>query len=348
MAPTWKDTLSIFQLQKCLPPAWASGGHGQTLWAYLLPSPSAPTAGSSETIALADGDHVVFHAFPGTLPVVLYLFHGLGGSTESSYMQRLARLGWSRGFHVIAANHRGCGSGRGLAAQPYHSGRGEDLAAVIQRGRELHPDKVHIAIGFSLSGNALLLLLAGYRGDHPPDLGIAVNAPIQLEKSALALHRGLARLYDLRFLRKCRRAVLERYNAGLISHSYSIPRWTTLHKFDNLYTAPACGFRDREDYYHSCSAKPLLRRIRIPTILLTSRDDPMVDCQDYLEAELSTEVHLHMEDHGGHMGYLSRTSTPLGNRRWLDYALDRYIHAWLVSKGIAGKDALISPLSDAC
>jgi predicted alpha/beta-fold hydrolase len=66
-----------------------------------------------------------------------------------------------------------------------------------------------------------------------------------------------------------------------------------------------------------------LDRIQRPTVILTSADDPFVPAISYREARTSASVHLHIEPVGGHMGYLSREKTPLGTKRWQDYAVDQ-------------------------
>ena len=78
-------------------------------------------------------------------------------------MRRAAQVLAARGHAVWSANHRGCGPGRGLAARPYHSGSSADLAAVLVASHVEAPGLVHLAIGFSLSGNALLLMAAERR-----------------------------------------------------------------------------------------------------------------------------------------------------------------------------------------
>jgi len=327
---TWKQRMARMELAPCRQPFWARGGHPQTIIAHLLPSPSPQITGQQHIIPLPDGDQLTASYYVGhSDEVMLYLFHGLGGHIDSDYIRRMTRIGLERGYHVMAVNHRGCGSGDGLAVHPYHSGRAEDLSAVIQYGRDKHPQKRHIAIGFSLSGNALLLLQAGYRGQVQPDLGISVNAPIRLDKAALAIKTGLNRIYDLRFVRKCQKAVRDRYEKGLIQTQYKFPIFNTLYGFDQIYTAPAGGFKDRYHYYDSCSAAPYLEKIKSPTVVLTSRDDPMVDVKNYETAKYAPDVWLHIEKHGGHMGYLTNEQTPLGGNRWLDYALDGFIKAWL-------------------
>jgi predicted alpha/beta-fold hydrolase len=225
-------------------------------------------------------------------------------------------------------NHRGCGAGTGLARHPYHSGRAEDLSAAITYAKKRHPRGRVGAVGFSLSANALLLLLGGQRGKVQPDFGVAVNAPIELETCSVRLGQKLNRIYDVRFLLQLRQDLKMKSERGLIQGKYDIPLKLTLRDFDNIYTAPASGFRDREDYYDTCSASKYVHLIEKPTVVFTSDDDPIIDVQAYRRARFSEHCLLHIEKVGGHMGYLSRKKTPLGTMRWQDYAIDRAL-GWL-------------------
>jgi hypothetical protein len=312
-------------LPRCVPPSWARSGHLQTIFGNYLPSPQCIRPSEPIRIELPDGDALAGRSFVGKSDVLVLIFHGLGGDASAHYVQRTAELAQRRGHAVWTLNHRGCGEGRGLAKGTYHSGRGDDLGAVFANARIRHPGKRLLAIGFSLSGNALLYNL-GRHAWAEPDCAIAVNPPVNLERSAILIKTGLNRLYDLRFVRRCRTAVRERQVDGLLPDRY-LTRWSmTLHDFDNAYTAPAGGFRDREDYYATCSAGPWLADIRKPTVILTSQDDPFVAWQDHAEAPKSPSVHLHLEPVGGHMGYLSRD---VPGRRWLDLALGRYMDGLL-------------------
>ncbi len=298
--------------EACIPPTWAHGGHLQTMLGHLLPSPRLTEAGERWQIDLADGDRIFARYLAGHTRTLVYLFHGLGGSIEGTYMHRTARLAQELGHHVVLANHRGCGEGEGHATLPYHSGRAEDLSAVIALGRKTFPQHRHYAIGFSLSGNALLLLAAVQRASVLPDIAIAVNAPIALDRASRLLTMGLNRIYDLRFMMDLRKRV---------PAEIQLKPWATVFDLDAAFTAPYGGFKSREHYYEECSAKRYLDQIQIPTLLLTAADDPFVDVQDYRAVKTSRQVHIHIEDHGGHMGYLTKKPTPLGTRRWLDYAI---------------------------
>lgn len=313
-------------LQPCVPPIWAPSGHAQTVLGHILPSPRLGELGERVEIALSGGDRLVAFLINGKSDTVVYLFHGLAGSTDSTYIHRTARVAMAQGHTVFMVNHRGCGAGAGLAKEPYHSGRAEDLSASIAYGKRIFPKHKHLAIGFSLSGNALLLLLSGRRGETKPDYAISVNAPIDLESAALNLKAGFNRVYDIKFFLQCRRDVL--HGRAKDAAHYQIPRFNTLYEFDNVYTAPAGGFKNREDYYSSCSTVNLLSEIKTPTLVMTAMDDPFVKIEHYLNAKVSSYVSLHIEKFGGHMGYLSKNITPLGSRRWQDYALSEAMKAF--------------------
>lgn len=304
----------------CVPPIWARTGHLQTMLGHLLPSPVLKEKGEVLSVTLEKETERIHTTYlKGTTKIVVYLFHGLGGSAEATYMQRTALIARKHGHHVFLNNHRGCGEGVGLASEPYHSGRAEDLSKVIDFGRKKLPYHFHIAIGFSLSANALLLLSAKVRASVLPDMAIAVNGPIDLDRASVKLTEGLNRIYDKRFVLELLRYIKRNRPHGL----RVIQRVKTLREFDELYTAPIGGFQDREDYYRTCSARQYLPLIEIPTVLISAEDDPFVSSEDYSSAKLSATTVLHLEKHGGHMGYLTKTGRVHG--RWLDYALEAYL-----------------------
>lgn len=283
---------------------------------HLIPSPELRLPHELIHFSTEDGEKLAARYVAGKGDLVVYLFHGLGGSIASGYMRRAAALAAGLGASVYLVNHRGCGEGKGLAERPYHSGSAEDLSVAIAFGRKRDPGKLHVAVGFSLSANALLLLMSGARGSALPDAAIAVNAPIDLDRASASLHQGFNRIYDLKFVWDCRKGLRD---------PGAVPIFTTIREFDELYTARAGGFEGREDYYRQCSTKGLLERIQAPTLVLMSKDDPFIDYRDYLDTKLSPSVLLHLEERGGHLGYLSANPTPLGTRRWLDYALVHYL-----------------------
>lgn len=317
------------KLLPCQPPFWARDGHAQTMLGHLIPSPRLPQPGERVELPLPDGDRLVARWFENPRPshTTVSVFHGLGGSTDAGYMHRTALLALAQGHHALLVNHRGSGEGAGLARGTPHSGRAEDVSSALEWVRAKRPEDRHIAVGFSMSGNALLLLLSGARGRVLPDRAVAVNAPIDLDDAALRLERGLNRIYDVRFVNELRRDMEFRRARGLITRDVPVPRRATLRDFDDLYTAPLNNFRDRADYYATCSTQARLGTIQVPTFILTASDDPFVNAEGYRSAQPSRSVTMHIEKIGGHMGYLSSRPTPLGSTRWMDYALAEILRA---------------------
>ena len=253
----------------------------------------------------------------------MHLFHGLSGDVNAEYMRRTAAALRAHGHEVWSFNHRGAGEGAGLAVGIYHSGRSEDLAAVLAASRQQRPEQIQLVVGFSLSGNAALKLAAehaaGEREHGAPDGLLVINPPADLEHTSRRIQLGLSRFYEARFVRRLRRAIALRPGAP------SVPSGARLWDVDELVTAPLGGFRDARDYYARCSTIERLSTIQLPTVVLTAADDPFVDATRLEAAPRAASVHLHVEPTGGHVGYLeARSPARLGARRWLDGAILHY------------------------
>jgi predicted alpha/beta-fold hydrolase len=315
----------------CRPPWWAASGHLQTILGNYLPGELPTHPSELIIIPLPDGDQLAGRHYPGETDVLMLVFHGLGGDDQAHYVRRTIALARAMGHHVWTLNHRGCGEGRGLARKPYHSGSGDDLGAAFAAARQRHPGLRQLAVGYSLSANALLLNLGGGLPKRAvqPDAAIAVNPPVDLGACSDTIHHGFSRLYELRFIKRCREAIHQRVEAGLIQDSYRTWPLMSLREFDDAYTTKASGFRDADDYYARCSARHHLSKITVPTVILMAKDDPFIPWQHAAEAHPASAVHLHLEPHGGHMGYLSRD---LPGHRWLPYALEHYARQLLAQE----------------
>lgn len=280
-------------------------GHFQTILGHLLRGSPTIQNGERIEIVLDDGDVLVGQLYLGRKDILVTLFHGLAGDTSSGYIVRTAQLCREQGYSVLVVNHRGCGAGETMTARkPYHAGRSEDLSSVIEFARRTFPKARIFSVGFSLSGNALLLLMAGERGTHKPDAAIAVNAPIDMESTARNLSRGLNRIYDFVFVQKCRKLIDHKIKMGWIESRHRISVFSRVYDIDARYTALQAGFVDRDEFYRKCSSKAYLHRIDRPTVMIASKDDPFVDFREYETATLSPTTSLLAKQSGGHLGYL--------------------------------------------
>ena len=249
------------------------------------------------------------------------MIHGLAGCHTSPYMQRIARKLNDRGVRTFRLDLRGCGSGAGLARLPYHSGRSEDAVAALAKIAELCPGSPTTLIGFSLGGNITLKLLGESAGSLPAplDRAVAVCPPVDLLACVQSLARGVNRLYDRHFVTLLRQQLdAKRRTIPDAPQLDSRHQPRGVFDFDEMFTAPVCGYGTALNYYRLCSSAQFVPNIQVPTLILAAADDPLVPRQMFDELRLSNAVTLNVAPSGGHLGFIGR---PNGDpdRRWMDW-----------------------------
>lgn len=305
----------------------APGGDLQTIIGYYWPVNASVDHQGEEIISLPDGDRLLAYAHESTRGRgVVVLLHGLGGDADAPYMRRLAKVFTQDGWHVLRVNHRGAGAGRKLARRIYHSGRSEDVSAVLLHAAQKWPGLPLFAAGFSLSGNMLLKLLGEAAEPVSPALraAMAVCPPADLSLCARALRRRRNKIYDLRFVRKVMKNFHER-RTDFPDDFPPPPPVSTLYQIDNLLTAPLAGYESAEDYYQHCQSKPHLHKIAVPTLLLASDDDPFIPPETFAGIPENQQLLLHLTRSGGHLGFIHARKTAHGHRRWMDYTLLAFV-----------------------
>jgi len=256
------------------------------------------------------------------------LMHGLSGCHRSSYMERTAGKLAAIGVRTFRMDLRGTGAGAGLTRLAYHAGRTDDTLAAVEEIGKLCPGSPVCLVGFSISGNIALKLL-GEAPDQLPDnltSAIAVNPAIDPAAAVERLERLSGRLYDRHFSRllfgqlSASNRLLDQAPGTL--RSTKPPR--SMREFDALYTAPMSGFDSAEEYYRKTASAGLIPNIQIPTLILASRDDPVVPVQPFEQLPPSPSVTLHITDHGGHLGFVGRESLD-PDRRWMEWRIVDWI-----------------------
>ncbi|MEX0679442.1 MAG: alpha/beta fold hydrolase [Pirellulales bacterium] len=315
------------------PHPWLRSGHAQTVAGAFLPGRRYPYRARRHRVALADGDAIVLH---DDCPSgwrsgdrAALLIHGLAGCHESRYVQRIAHKLGARGVRAFRMDLRGCGAGAGLSRLPYHSGRSEDAAAALLALARIAPDSPVTLVGFSLGGN-ITLKLAGELADRPCgqlDSAMAVCPPVDLAACSRQIQKRENRVYDRYFVGLLLRQIEDHLRASPDAATVRFARPPrTLWEFDNAFTAVVCGFGTADNYYALASSLPLLPNIRLPTLIVSARDDPMIPPEPLAGASLPPAVRLHMSDHGGHLGFVGRGGTD-ADRRWMDWRVVDWVLA---------------------
>jgi uncharacterized protein len=182
-------------------------------------------------------------------------------------------------------------------------------------------------------GDAVALLVHGLSGSHASAHIRRMTAMllarrirvvrIDLPSCAVLLALPKNRIYEDNFLRDLTQQarLRQRYFPDLPPLRF--PRRMTIRLFDELYTAPRSGFDDAQDYYQKASCAALIPRIQVPTLILTSRDDPFVAVEPFEQLKVPPHILVRIVPHGGHIGFLGWDGA--GGIRWAERRMVEWI-----------------------
>lgn len=317
------------------PAWWLPDGHSQTLWRKISPPPAI--AQRRQRLELPDGDFIDLDWAQQIAPedscanTLVIIQHGLCGCSSSPYVIALQSLLAQQGFASAALNFRSCSGEVNRLAKAYHSGISEDTNEVFEQLCASYPQHKFVFVGYSLGANVLLKWLGEIK--HHPQLqqAIAVSTPFSLALCSSAMLSGASRWYGSYFVRRLVQDV--NHKKQQFAASGNKEQWQqlqalgdlqgirTIWEFDDQVTAPLHGFRDAEDYYARCSSLSFINAIGVNTLLIQSRNDPMIPPAALPDPDtLPANVQLQLLDHGGHVGFISG-----GPRNWLEQRIAGFV-----------------------
>jgi predicted alpha/beta-fold hydrolase len=296
--------------------------HAQTLASSFLPRrfPHLPKSVSRD-FEVEPGTRIRgechWQAAPRERPT-LVLVHGLEGSSESGYMLGLAERAFVAGWNAIRLNQRNCGGTESLTPTLYNSGLSGDYRAVLAELMERDSLPEIFFAGYSMGGNLVLKMAGELAGAVPHQLrGVAGVCPcidLGLCADAVGLPRNF--IYQEHFVQNLKQRM--RRKAKLFPGKFDLSPMAsvrTLREFDDKITAKYCGFRDATDYYARSSALRVMAEIQVPTLIVTSQDDPFVPFVNFSDPALANNPHIRLiaPERGGHCAFISRYA---GNERF--------------------------------
>jgi predicted alpha/beta-fold hydrolase len=251
----------------------------------------------------------------------LVLVHGLEGSCESGYMLGLAERAFAVGWNAVRLNQRNCGGTESLTPTLYNSGLSSDFRAVLSELIERDSIAEIFFAGYSMGGNLVLKMAGELAGSVPRQLrGVATVCPaLELSRCVDAVDLPSNFIYQRHFVKGLKNRM--RRKARLFPGKFDLDpmkQVRTLREFDDVITATYCGYRDAADYYAQCSALRVVQNICLPTLVVTSQDDPFVPFASFSDAGPVQNPHIRLlaPEHGGHCAFISRYGG--GHRFWAE------------------------------
>jgi predicted alpha/beta-fold hydrolase len=297
------------------PPFWLRNCHVQTVLASRKPRSWGYGWDSSEPMLIGLGAEGQLLAEASWQPgrredsPLLFLMHGLEGSVRSDYMIGMSRKAYTRGFHTVRVNTRNCGGSEHLTPTLYCAGLSQDVQAIARHFREkLGIERIYAA-AVSLGANMLLKFLGEQReaGESYIRGAGVLSPPLDLGAGV----RKIGELQNWPYQRYFVRNLIERMRRKieLFPHLGSMERITrirTIYEFDEVVTAPHFGFGSADNYYRLASSGPVVRDIRVPTLIVQSKDDPLIPFESFRSYAVQENpyIELLLTQCGGHTGFL--------------------------------------------
>lgn len=297
--------------------------HAQTLVGNFLPRTNWLPNPEEQLFQVEEGVQVLCHCHWQPDPerhMTAIIVHGLEGSSLSQYVIGTGSKAWRAGMNVVRMNMRNCGDTERLTPTLYHSGLSSDVAAVVRALIEQKRLQQIAAIGYSMGGNLVLKMAGDWGNQAPLELKAvaAISPAADLGPSADAMHHPANLIYEWKFLL----SLMRRYKrkSTLFPEIYKkvarFPR--SIREFDDVITAPYCGYAGAQDYYTRASAARVIEHIAVPTLIIHAQDDPFIRILPETRSRIFANPNITFIEpaHGGHCAFLA---SPNGyDGRWAE------------------------------
>jgi len=298
--------------------------HFSTIYSAKL-RPSPKLLQQRERMSLKDKDFLdldwSFSEKPSNK--VAILIHGLEGNAHRTYIKGAGRILKKGGYDVAAINLRGCSGEPNKMYCSYNAGKTDDLDEVIDFILKKDNYTEIALIGFSLGGNLILKYL-GEREIVSEIIkkAVVVSTPLSLKGSLESLTKFSNKVYSTSFLYDLKKKYKSKMNQFPEKINPSdLKKIKSLLDFDDIYTAPAHGFKDALDYYKKNSSEQFLPAVKIPVLILNAKNDTFLSkaCYPYKLAANSKNIYLETPKYGGHVGFHKTNTLYYSEKRTLAF-----------------------------
>lgn len=291
-------------------PFWQFNGHLQTLGPGIFRRIKNVDY-QRERIETPDGDFLDLDWLPGGFRRLVILTHGLEGNSGGQYIKGAARHFVQNNWDALAWNCRSCSGEMNRLFRMYHHGDTEDIETVIHHALATGRYDTIVLVGYSMGGNITMKYLGTRNNTAPKEVkaGVAFSSPCDIAAGADVLDRWDNWLYKKRFMAFLTRKMQlknEQFPGRLdVSKLREVRGWRD---FDEWFSAPICGFRSADEFHRQASAKNFLEGIRVPTLLVSAVNDPILtpECFPVELARKHPYFYFELSPGGGHCGFRAK------------------------------------------
>ncbi len=254
---------------------------------------------------------------------LVILLHGWEGSFESTYVMTATSTLVAAGFDVFRLNLRDHGPSLHLNRALFNATLTDEVTNAVRAITAVHSPPACFLAGFSLGGNFALRIAA--------DSGLALNltaamgiCPATDPAHTMRILENPYSLYHAYFFRKWRASLQTKlvYYPDLAYHA-QLKKCRTLADINRFFIPDhtPCGTPDNYFAAYALTGNRLAK-LRTPTLLVATRNDPIIPAVDIAKINDSAELQIELLDDGGHCGFMeNHLLDSWVEKRMVDYFL---------------------------
>ena len=255
----------------------------------------------------------------GSKKGLVALIHGWEGSFKSAYMLKTGNYLFKKGFDVFRLNLRDHGESLHLNQGLFNSTLIDETHQALQNIALLSNNNPFFIIGFSLGGNFSLRVAIKQRFKKIKNLRhiISVNPPLDPKKACIAIDNNL--IYRYYFIKKWRRALITKQTLFPDKYNFNIiKKFSTCMEITDYFVPLYTPYKNSEDYFSRYTLRDnIFFNITIPVTIITSKDDPIINVNDFYNLKTNKKMKILIQNNGGHCGFIDSLN-PLPYGSWFN------------------------------
>ena len=258
------------------PTPWLINGHIHTIWGMKFKG-RVNYKPEREDINFEDGGQVTIEYFVlekilNTAPI-LFIIHTMGGGSREPCTNWSAFNFMNKGYRVIICSCRGCNGSKLKTKRICDSTNYQDTHFIINYISKKYPNASNkFLLGF-LMGAMISLIYSTIYNDI--DGIVCVSHVVDNKKADIILCRYLEfNLYGKTLLKSLTRNIIKS-NLYTEEEKIKICNIKTSSEFHDLVSSKNMGLKNSDEYYNLTKLYGKPFKVKIPTLIINSEDDPL-------------------------------------------------------------------------
>jgi len=290
------------------PTPWLINGILHTLWGMHFKG-IIKFQPIREDIDFDDGgqvtiEHFVLENLKETAPI-LFIVHTIGGGSREPCTNWAAINFMKKGYRVIVCSCRGCNGSKLKTKRISDGSNYQDTRVIIEYISKKYPQaKNKFLLGFSM-GAMVSVRYATFYDDL--DGVVAVSHVVDNKRSDILLCQGWNFTFLANPLFNALKRQIMKSNLYTEEEKKNIRNIKTSSEYHTLVTVKNMGLNHPDEYYKLTSLYGKPAKVKIPTIVLSAADDPIIKEEYIDEKELVDKSNQNLAfiftKEGGHVSF---------------------------------------------